>query len=183
LWRHEPTGSVAVWQMDGAITTKVINVSPKAPLPYRLVGVDDFNADGKADLLWTNDTSRDLSMWIAGTDTLTATSLGTYPVGWEPVSVGDINRDSRADLHWRHIPTGSFAYWVMDGVTTTKVVNIQARAPSGYSVVSYGDFNGDGLGDIAWTSNALDLWIWLGDGTNFNTIYVANYPNSWTPAK
>lgn len=183
IWRHEPTGSVAIWQMNGATTTKVVNVNPKAPLPYRLVAIQDFDADGKFDLLWTNDATRDLSMWIAGTDSLTANPLGAYPSGWEPVGAGDINRDNRADIYWRHIPSGSFAYWVMNGAVTSRVVNIDPKAPAGYSVISSGDFNGDGFADIAWTSNALDLWIWLGDGTNFSTIFVANYPNSWSPAK
>lgn len=183
VWRHEPSGSVAFWQMNGANTTKVVNVNPKAPLPYRVVAVEDFNADGRADIVWSNDSTRDLVMWIAGTDSYTAHSLGAYPVGWEPVGAGDINRDSRADLFWRHIPSGSFAYWVMNGSATTRVVNVDPKAPSNYYVISAGDFNGDGFSDIAWSSNNLDVWVWLSDGNSFSTLYVSSYPNSWSTAK
>jgi len=183
IWRHEPSGSVAFWQMNGSATTRVVNVNPKAPLPYRVVAIEDFNADGRADLLWANDTTRDLVMWIAGADSYTSYSLGVYPSGWEPVGAGDLNRDNKAELFWRHTPTGSFAYWVMDGAATTRVTNIEPKAPANYYVVSAGDFNGDGFSDIAWTSNNLDVWVWIGDGNSFNTIYVSSYPNSWTPGK
>lgn len=183
IWRHEPSGSVAFWQMNGTSTTRVVNVNPKAPLAYRLVAVEDFNADGRADLLWANDSTRDLSLWIAGVDSYTASSLGVYPAGWEPVGAGDLNRDSKADIYWRHVPTGSFAYWLMDGAAISRVVNVDPKAPSNYYVISSGDFNGDGLSDIAWTSNNLDVWIWIGDGNSFNTVLVSSYPNSWSPAK
>jgi hypothetical protein len=170
--------------MDGPVTTSVLNVSAKAFLPYRVLAAKDFYGDGRTDLLWVNETSRDLSMWLAGDSGFAVSPLGSYPVGWQPVGAEDIQGDGRADILWRHTPTGSFAYWVMNGASIVRVVNIDPKAPASYRVVASGDFNGDGLVDLAWTSDAArDLWVWLGDGNSFSTYFVSSYPCSWSPAQ
>jgi len=180
LWRHLASGSFAYWLMDGSGVTAVVNVPAKAPSGYWIVAARDFNGDGKLDILWTSE-GRDLWLWIGAGGYFDTVFVDTYPQGWMPLGAGDINGDGRADIFWRHQPSGSFAYWLMSGATATQAINVAAKAPSAYRLVSSGDYNGDGKADLLWTSAALDLWLWSGNGSTFDTVLVSNYPSEWSP--
>ncbi|MEE8459065.1 MAG: S8 family serine peptidase, partial [Phycisphaerales bacterium] len=53
LWRNNATGKNLLWLMDGTSLTPVTTVLPTVTNPYwRVVGTDDFDGDGKTDILW-----------------------------------------------------------------------------------------------------------------------------------
>ena len=54
----ETNGQVAIWAMNG---TSIVGGGGSAAIPGRdgkAIGTGDFNGDGKADILWQNDTAR-----------------------------------------------------------------------------------------------------------------------------
>ena len=66
LWRHQTAGYLSVWFMDGATMIGAIGLSPYqvADTNWQVVGVGDFNADGKPDLLWWHRTAGYLTVWF-----------------------------------------------------------------------------------------------------------------------
>ena len=70
----------------------------RAPTDWTVVGVGDFNGDGKADILWRH-TSGTLYQWqMNGTSVIGAGSPGGAPTDWTVVGVGDFNGDGKADV-------------------------------------------------------------------------------------
>lgn len=180
LWRHPDSSSFAYWLMNGPGVGTTRTVSARAGAGYRVVANGDFNADGRADLVWTSD-ARDLWLWSSGGVQFVTEYIGTYPAGWSIVGAGDVNGDLRADLFWHHPSSGQFAYWLMNRTTVVSTRTVAARASSAYRVAAVGDFNGDRKADLMWTSPSRDLWLWQSNGVEFSTVFVANYPLGWTP--
>jgi len=172
LWRHFTSGAAergnnAIWQMDG------FNLEASALIPrvsevfWGIVGVGDFNGDGKADILWRHSTSGDNAVWQMDGFTVTASALlpRVSGGGWFIVGVGDFNGDGRADILWRSFASGDNAIWLMDGFTVVSSALINSVAGSLWGVVGVGDYNWDGRADILWrNSSSGENAIWMMNG-------------------
>ncbi len=119
LWRDTTTGSIAVGLMNG---TAPLLQGPAIPHPpgdgWDVVLALDFNADGMDDVLWYNQATRVITVWLmAGTDLLLAGPNIPAPPGdgWAPVTAGDLNVDERADVFWEDTKSHRFAVWLMNG--------------------------------------------------------------------
>jgi len=77
-----------VWRMNGVTvvskTTAVANVDPN----WQIYGISDFDGDGKADLLWRNDSTTSVVVW---------TMNGATKVGAAFVS-------TNVDPNWKIVP-------------------------------------------------------------------------------
>jgi hypothetical protein len=52
LWRNTQSGDVAIWLIHGAAVVQGPVVSSGVPQEWQISDVGDFDADGRADLLW-----------------------------------------------------------------------------------------------------------------------------------
>jgi hypothetical protein len=166
LWRDTSTGAVAIWEMNG---TTVLNPSSSGvgtvAANWSVVGVGDFNGDGKADILWQNTTNGNLAIYLMNGTTVTSSAtfanLGAYTV----VGTGDFNGDGKSDILLRD-GSGDIAIWEMNGTT---ILNPSAAGVGNlstvWSVAVTGDFNGDGKSDILWRDTSGDTAIWFMNGT------------------
>ncbi|MGN6057152.1 MAG: M10 family metallopeptidase C-terminal domain-containing protein [Sphingomicrobium sp.] len=137
---------------------------------------DDFNGDGRSDLLWRND-SGVLTDWLGNangsfTDN-SATAQVSVPLNWHVVGTGDFNGDGRSDILWRS-DTGVLTDWLgnASGSFTDNFAAAHVTVPLNWQVVSTGDFNGDGRSDILWRSDTGALTDWLG---NTNGSFTDNF--------
>ncbi|HEV2055372.1 MAG TPA: VCBS repeat-containing protein, partial [Methylomirabilota bacterium] len=80
----------------------------------------DFNGDGKPDLVWQNDATRQVSVWYlggAGGNVVLGenwlTSIGVP--GWSVVGSSDFNGDGKPDLVWQNDATRQVGVWYMGG--------------------------------------------------------------------
>jgi hypothetical protein len=90
--------------------------------------VGDFNADGRADIVW-QDTGGQVALWLmSGATVLTAHHVATV-AGWTPVLAQDFDRDAHADILWRHT-SGDAALWLMNGPTIGTMGLFTAILPS-----------------------------------------------------
>ena len=77
---------------------------------------DDFNGDGKPDILWRNTATGDTFLWyldgnsVAGGDLLPPVSLD-----WTIDGTADFDGDGMPDICWRNYGNGKNYLWYMDG--------------------------------------------------------------------
>jgi len=145
---------------------------PTSALPSLM---EDFNGDGKADILWRG-LSGNVFAGLVNGNTITSERFITniWP-GWKIVGGGDFNGDGKSDVIWND-PEGNVAIWVMDGVRVDSFSTIGTMGPD-WSVNGVADFNGDGKPDILWRSTAGDVALWLMNGTTITSS--STFSNVW----
>jgi hypothetical protein len=134
LWRNSASGQNAVWYMNGVTLTGTAFLPSSAPgSGWQIVGVADFNSDGKPDLLWRNSLSGQNAVWYMNGVTLTGTAFlpSCDPAsGWQIVGVADFNLDGKPDILWRNGLSGQNALWYMNGVTLSGTAFLTSVDPA-----------------------------------------------------
>jgi hypothetical protein len=85
---------------------------------WQIKGFGDFDADGKADVLWRNATSGE--NYLYPMDGLVIKPTEGYirtvaDLAWNMVAIGDYDGDSNSDVLWRHFSTGDGYLYPMQG--------------------------------------------------------------------
>jgi hypothetical protein len=167
------------YETPGSTTTLV---SSSSSLTATTSVSNDFNGDGKSDVLWENLASGDVG-WNDGP--LTAWhDLGVVQTTYDVVATTDFTGDGRTDLLWSNPTTGDIGW--NDGPNTTW--HDLGTAPTSYQVVGTGDFNSDGVrdilwadpatGDVGWNDGPNTAWHDLGAApTSYSVIGVADFNN------
>jgi hypothetical protein len=105
LWYNSSTGETQIWYMDGhkvAGRATVLGENGSATftgLPWSIVGTNDFNQDGKADILWHNAATGETQTWfmdghkVAGRATVLGENGSATFIGppWSIVGTGEFN--------------------------------------------------------------------------------------------
>ncbi len=149
---------------------------------------NDFNGDGRSDILWRN-VDGQLSNWL-GTATggfvqNNANAASVVPTSWQVAGTGDFNGDGRDDILWRNTD-GQLSNWLgtASGGFLPNNANAAAVVPVAWQVVGTGDFNGDGRDDILWRNSDGTVSDWLGTAAGGFTPNDANaarfVPTSWS---
>ena len=210
-WSREQDGSttpgwlgalVNTWEESGALNSlkgdfqnltgdernKVINANNYR---YELVGVGDFNGDGKDDVMLRNtmpDTVGGETITGAGdvfvflTDTRENVIAGNRPAegivytgcatdGWDVVGIGDFNGDGIDDVV---ISNGTdLAGWQVSNGQRTEDLWFGSLT-DGWKFAGVGDFDADGTDDILLADPDNNLAAWkIKDGKAIGTIAVA----------
>jgi hypothetical protein len=121
FWQH-PNGQVAVWYLygngfqvrSGAIFAAVSDTA------WKVGGFEDFNRDGKLDILWRHAGTGDMTMWFMDHTQFLGSAAVTMTVSnmqWQIASIADFSGDGKPDLVWRNSITGELAAWFLDGGT------------------------------------------------------------------
>jgi len=100
------------------------------PLTWQIVGVDDVNGDGKADLVWRHMQTGDVAVWLMdGAMVTQGPVVATVPLQWRLAKVEDVDGDGKADLVWQEMQTGDVAVWLMHGVTLPETGILASGVP------------------------------------------------------
>ena len=123
LWRHEVSGEIALWMMNGTTMINGAFTTPSAlsDTNWRIAGAGDFNQDSKTDIVWHHGVSGQIALWYMNGPVMNGGTFTDPPAladtGWRIGAVSDYNLDYRPDIVWRHQGSGQVAVWYMNGVT------------------------------------------------------------------
>ena len=174
LWHNGTTGATQTWSMQGGTRVTFHDVDASLDVPdstgWRVVSMDDFNADGFADILWHNGTSGASQVWYM--DGATRLNFAAFDAslnvkddsGWRPVGTADFDRDGQPDILWHNGSSGATQVWYLNNVARIRTANLSASLnvadATGWYPVGMGDFNHDGNADILWHSGAGGSQVW-----------------------
>jgi hypothetical protein len=145
---------------------------PAPACPPQVKG--DFNADGRADLVWRHNATNRYMLWtMNGTQRGGAAWIAPDPgAGWQVVGSDDFNRDNKTDLVLHNTTTGEVQFWTMNGATrlgSPVPLTGATPLPLEWKISATGDFNADGWPDLVWRNSAtqkIRIWTMTGAGKN-----------------
>ena len=179
-----PDGSV--WVLFDGPDGRLVHLVPAAE-PIREVG-NDFNGDGRSDILWRN-ADGTIGDWLAGangTFEVNNASLIHVSNGWQVAGTGDFNGDGLDDILWRG-DGGEVGNWLAGtgGVFAFNAAAGITNVATSWQVAGIGDFDGDNRDDILWRHSDGTIGDWLGNVNGslaFNSLSVIAVPNTWQVA-
>ncbi len=179
-------GAIFEWQMDGTTLTSSNFVAGLGtdwsvqPASSARPAADDFNGDGKSDLLIQN-SSGALFEWQMNGNTITSSNfvagLGT---DWKVVGTGDFNGDAKSDILVQDTVSGALFEWQMNGSSIASSGYV-AGLGADWKVVGTGDFNGDAKSDILVQDTVSGaLFEWQMNGSSIaSSGFVAGLGTTW----
>jgi hypothetical protein len=140
---------------------------------------NDFNGDGRSDILWQHD-SGVLTNWLStstGGATDNANNFWYNPgTGWSVAASGDFNGDGWVDVLLRK-SDGTISERVGQGNGSLLSAGVPSfNLGTHWQIVGTGDFNGDGRSDILWRHDSGVFTEWLGQA---NGSFTDNSANFW----
>jgi RHS repeat-associated protein len=195
LWRHQVTGAIQFWAMNGTIRTQTLDLSYALPdANWKIQGAGDFDGDGSDDIIWryyapagTLDTGKN-AVWTLQLNPTTGkydikpgATGGFYftsisDLNWEIQGAGDFNADQKPDLIWRNKVSGDNAIWFMNG-TSSVALSTGVTNPTtdlNWKIRGSNDFNGDGKSDLLWqnqTTGENAAW-YMDSSTRLGVTYL-----------
>jgi hypothetical protein len=180
MWRST-SGGLALWDINqsgaiagsGLVKSEGASVAPDAS--WTVAAISDFNADGRADLLWHN-TSGALALWTMNGATIVSSfavmsnGIAIAPdASWSTAGAGDFNADGTSDLLWRNT-NGSLVVWTMNGPFVAGSGSVTAGGSAvnlyaSWSVAGIGDLDADGHADILWRNANGEVATWFMSGS------------------
>ncbi|MBF0344255.1 MAG: VCBS repeat-containing protein [Nitrospirae bacterium] len=140
--------------------------------PPKKATVNDFDGDGYSDVLWYNNSTGDIYIWLMQGTAIVGGSYVAKGVtsDWVIKGVGDFNGDGKSDILWQNVNNNAVYIWYMDGITISTGGYVVNGLPNEWVFKVIGDFDGDGKSDIMWqnTTNG-DVYVWLMDGTTIKS--------------
>jgi hypothetical protein len=174
LFQNTITGVLVVWYMNGTQLVSASVLSPAGPSDpnWRVVGIADFNADGRPDLLFQHSLTGMLFVWYMNGASMYGTAMFT-PFGpndpaWKVAAVADFNGDGKPDILLQHKVTSTLVYWYMNGSTLSSAALTTPMAPldPNWKVVGVADINGNGTLDLIMQHQLTGgLVVWYMNGT------------------
>ncbi len=143
---------------------------------------NDFNLDGKADILWRNSITGENKLSQMAGASIASTNLINQisDPEWEISGTGDLDGDGDTDILWRHKISGANWIYLMNSSSISNQFPLNTVADTDWKIAGIGDLDGNGTDDIIWhhtTSGA--NWVYLMENGNIiNSLYINTVPDT-----
>ena len=142
---------------------------------------NDFNGDGKSDIVLWNPSVSYLAYWIMNGSVYTSSSGFGLASGYAPASTGFATQISRASLLARNNTSQQLSAYIWNG--SAHAQNIVGGAPAGWNAIGQGDINGDGKDDLMWRNPTTGQFAyWLMNGAIFVSGQTYSPPATYVVA-
>jgi hypothetical protein len=154
LYRNIVTGQNYIFLINvGGLTVKAEGLFKSVPdLNWVVAGVADFNHDGRADMLYHNNSTGMNYIFFPGPSGLTVGAEGilnsTPDPNWKIQGVGDLDADGDADIVYRNISSGQNYIFLVNTLTIKNSGPFKPITDQNWQYAEVADFNGDGKADI-----------------------------------
>ena len=142
----------------------------------------DFNANGKADIFWRNNTSGENAVWLMNGGAIEGGAvLPNVPSGWYVEGHGDFNADGKADVLFENYTTHELAIWFMDGTSIASSTMLPNSPATWHIDKNVGDFDGNGTEDLFFwkeTDGSTAIWF-ITNGTVTSTAVLPAIGAAW----
>jgi kumamolisin len=157
------TDDVAVWLMNGNTILRGVSVG-KGPVNYGITGVVDLQDTGRAQIIWSNGTTR-YGVWsIAWSANNTPTTTGAWfslPANYPVLVCTDLNGDGLLDVVQFNPANGALLIAKNDG-SLSFTTQFTATVGSGWVLIGAADLNGTGHPQLIWrnaNTGAVAAWV------------------------
>lgn len=175
LWHNSATGETRLWFMKDAALDEPATVLTRdggllpVKAPWRVVGTNDMNADGKTDVVWHNATTGAVQVWLMDRDRiidrkmlkLAGKDLAIDATKRRIAAVADLDNDGMPDLVLHSLVHGGVQVFFMNGTKVKRIRRVVAEdgvtamaVGSPWRITGADDFNRDGFDDILWHNSA-----------------------------
>ncbi len=169
LVRQAATGQTEAWLMNGVTrpgAPAALSPTP-ASLDWSVAATDDFDRDGRNDLLLWSSATGAAEFWLMNGTARVGAAVplaGALAPPWKPAAVADFDRDGRPDLVYRNHATQKISVWLMNGTAfvAARTPNPDQAVDANWEIVGAQDWNGDGDTDFLWynpSSGKIVLWF------------------------
>jgi peptidyl-Asp metalloendopeptidase len=159
-----PTGTAAA---DNArslnLSMPLVALFRNSVVPFGGRARNDFNGDGKSDIVLWNSSISYLAYWIMNGSVYTGSSGFTVASGFSPAATGFLTAIPQTSLLARNTTTQTLYSYIWNG--TTHAQGTVGGTPAGWNLIGTGDIDGDGRGDLLWrnpTSGQFAYWLMNG---------------------
>ena len=216
VWRYvlpnsPDTGVSYIWFTGGGGVTSGSNVTQVrkrggAPLDWKLLGAQDLNGDGAADMLYLSPANQLRVLMATPNRTCANLSAGSVPNGYNVFKFADFTGNGRGDILVQDPSTATYKLISLDarGLTlppysgtpddpnascTSSTLTVNATTTTIRSTILFstyyarGDLDGDGVFDIVWKNadNTLTVWLMKPSGTPIVINNAGLAPSGFTP--
>jgi hypothetical protein len=139
---------------------------------------NDFDGDGKSDILWRNDAGTLFETEMNGLAFKAGGSPGTVDNAWQFQGTGDFDGDGKSDILWRN-SAGAIFETEMNGLVF-KAGASPGTVDNAWRFQGTGDFDGDGKSDILWRSSTGAIFVTEMNGLTFKAgASPGTVDNAW----
>jgi hypothetical protein len=143
---------------------------------------NDFDGDGRSDLLWRNAENGFDVIWPNAASAAARNIQRVSNLDWRIAGCGDFDGDQHADILWRNRATGAMVIWYAGSSDRKQTVRFDwgtyLEMPD-WEIASIGDFDGDQVSDVLWRNrttgdNAIGFLV----NNDIEEVYWYAYPTN-----
>ena len=190
--RDQASGAIEFWLLNGTSRVSSLPLAGTVPPPlnWTLSATADFDGDQRPDLVWRNETSQRLVIWLMNANVKVGAVIPqpdhAEDANWEVVAAQDYDGDGFLDLLWYNRDSGNVVQWLMDAAVARlagRFTNPTSAVHSNWRVVAGADFDPGPAGpvvtpDLVWRNRDSGRYVvWFLDFAGNRTAGVFTTPD------
>jgi len=163
-----PSAASNAWLFGNVVLSQPGSSSATLRMPVAVITTlnkarNDFNGDGKSDIVLWNPSISYLAYWIMNGSVYTGSGGFGVASGFAPAATGFVAPIAQTSLLARNTASQTLYSYIWNG--TAHAQGTVGGTPAGWDLIGTGDIDGDGKGDLLWRNPTTgNFAYWRMDG-------------------